>query len=172
MIWLYALIGLPFLGWLIAFGFDGWIAFNNFRTNSFSKKLGRTHASWGITHTLLIYSFTVFMISHADVLPKIDVLLFLPICLFLVSAIMRGCLYLYLFYGDRPAHFKAGYGLFALTHMISLGSILAGAWIVVNEVTRLNFVPDTSYLPVITIGLIITSLVCMVPIYAAYRATD
>ena len=167
--WLYALILLPVAAWLTAFGYETWLALGRSETGNFKKGDAYVHASWEITHTLLVYAFTVFLISHADSLSLLDTALFLPVCVFMIALILRGCLYLYLFYGENIKWPQLCYNLFAITHVVSIVAILSGAVNVAFIIMTFSIQPSTDHLPIVTVGFVLTAAVCAVPIWAAYH---
>lgn len=171
--WLYTLILLPIAGWVAAFGYETWIALGRSETGGdFKKGDAYVHASWEITHTLLVYAFTVFLISFADSLSILDRALFLPVCAFMIALMIRGCIYLYLFYGEDIKWPQLWYNLFAITHIASLVAILSGALNVAFLIMTFSLTPSTDHLPIVTIGFVLTAIVCAVPIWAAYRHRD
>ncbi len=168
--WLYALILIPALAWVATFGRETWLALKRSETGDYSAGVAHVHASWEITHTLLVFSFTVFLISHADALVFLDTALFMPVCVFMISLITRGCLYLYLFYAETIPRPALWHSLFAITHIVSLVAILTGLIVVTaNLLTYSFFSPNTENLPIVTVGFVLTFAVCAVPIWAAYH---
>lgn len=172
VMWLYILIITPIVAWLVAFGYETWLAMGRAQDGDLAFGKLHTDASWEITHTLLVYAFTVFLISHAEALVVLDAVIFLPVCVFIVSLIARGCLYLYIAYSDPVRSPRIMSNLLALSYLISLGSIISGAIGVALNLRLYQFTPDTSNLAVVTFGLVLTSIFCAVPIWAAYRTTD
>ncbi len=169
---LYALILIPVVCWLTAFGYETWIALGRADSADYSLGVPYVHASWEITHTLLVYAFTIFIISHADALPLLDRTLFLPVCVFMVSLIVRGCLYLYLFYGDIKHPKMIWHNLFAISHIIMLVAIILGALGTFFTLRLYSFSPNTDNLVIVAIGFVLTSALCFLPIYTAYQHKD
>lgn len=172
VIWLYTLILLPVIGWVAAFGYETWLALGRSESGDFHKGEAYMHASWEITHTLLVYAFTVFLISHADALSVLDRTLFLPVSAFMITLMVRGCLYMYLFYGEHIKHQQLWHNVFAITYVVSMVTIIAGAVGVLLTLVTFRVTPNTDHLPLITAGFFLTSFVCVLPIWSAYHQHD
>ena len=169
---LYVLILLPVIAWLAAFGYETWLVLGRSGSGNYSLGAAHNDASWEITHTFLVYAFTVFLISYADALIVLDRVLFLPACIFMISLIARGCLYLYLSYGERIKHIIFWYNLFALSYVVTIVSVFSGLVGVVVNLRLYAFTPSTDNIGIVAIGFVLTSALCAVPILTAFRQHD
>lgn len=166
---LYALILLPITGWVIAFGYETWLALGRSEGGDYSVGTAYMHASWEITHTLLVYGFTVFVVSHADSLDILDRTLFIPVCVFMMSLLVRGCLYLYLFYGPQTIkHPELYHSVLAASYVVSMVSVLCGFILTIINIQLYSLTPSTENMPIIGFGFVLTSVLCFLPIRAAY----
>ena len=166
---LYALIILPIIFWLISFGYETWIILGRSGTGDYTLGAKHIDATWEISHTFLVYAFTIFLMSHADALALIDRTLFIPVCLFMMSLMVRGCLYLYLGYGENIRFERQLYNLFALSYLVTIVSILAGAIGVVYNLYTFNFTPSTDNIVIVAIGFVLTTAFVSAPVFSAFR---
>ncbi len=171
---LYSLILVPLLFYVAVFGFETLLSVKRVFGSSFDRGTAFVHATWEVTHTILVYAVVMFMISHADLLPAIATTIFLPVVILMVALISRGTLYLYLFYGDVQLSRigKMWHGLFALTHIINLGTALWLTVAVAYEIITRHFIPSTDDIGLVAFGLIPVGLLCAVPLFTLYRTKD
>lgn len=173
---LYGLILAPIAIWLATFGRETWLALGQSETAGQSAdkpaNIVYTHASWEITHTMLVYAFTVFVISHADSLEILDRELFLPICVFMISLMLRGCLFLYVSYAETVKRPVLYYSLLSLSYLVSLVSVLVGFVLTVTNILLYNIQPSTDNLPIVAVGFVLTAGLCAIPIWTAYHPSE
>ncbi|MEP7205235.1 MAG: hypothetical protein ABI716_03525 [Candidatus Saccharibacteria bacterium] len=168
---LYCLILAPLLFYVSVFGFETFLSVKRVFSGSFDQGTAFVHATWEITHTILIYAVVMFMVSHAELLPIIATTIFLPVVILMIALISRGTLYLYLFYGEVHVSSigRLWHGLFSLTHLINLAAALWLTIAVSYEIITRHFIPSTDDIGLVASGLIPVALLCAVPLYHLYR---
>jgi len=126
---------------------------------------------WEITHTLLVYGFTLFIVSHATLLVLIGGPLLTIASSIIILLIVRGVLYLYVGYTESTSKkvlFVARW-LFALACAAQLAAVACLAYALAWAIITMGYVPSTSIVPYALIGLIPTLAICIVPIVLLYR---
>jgi len=168
---LYLFILTPLIVYVITFIYETYLAIMRVKTGKLDQGQAFVMATWEISHTIFVYSVTVFIVSHADLLPIIAPQLLLPSSIFIIALIIRGTMYLSLFYNDTPnvKHNRAWHAVFALTYIIGL---LSAVWLIVIAVLGIitqGFVPNTDALIYTAAGFIPALLICGIPIFTIYR---
>lgn len=168
---IYCMILIPIILYVLGFGYETILSIQRAGSKELKKGEAFAHATWEITHTSLIYAFVVFMITHASLLPLIATQTILPLSIFMIALMLRGVLYLYLFYGDIAVTKinRLWHILFAFTHVASLGAILWAATTVAVEIMQRHFIPDNDGVIASAIVFVPVILICIIPIYWAYR---
>lgn len=171
----YTVVLIPLVAYILAFGYETILSLLRL-----SKKYqrrhryqGYAHATWEITHTLLIFSFTAFFVLFSPLVVKLAEHAYLPLFATGVLFAVRGVLYLYLFYvvtDDKPRPFWDW--LFALTHLGLLTTLLwaiAVVWgiIAANPVTPLT---DMVWLVAPPVALVLA--VSFIPLLRLYFTRD
>ncbi len=174
VILLYSLILVPLLFYVAVFSYETYLSIERISSKKLKRGEAFVSATWEVTHTILVYAFVIFFVSHADLLPVIATTIFLPVVILMIALIARGTLYLYLFYGDiRISKIgKLWHRLFALTHIINLAAALWLTIAVTYEIITRHFVASTDNVGLIALGLIPISLLCAVPLYKLYKTRD
>ena len=167
---LYFLMVLPLAWYLLAFAYETFLAFHRIGRKSFDKESAYIHGTWEVTHTMLVYSFTVFMISFAGLLPRAASQLFLPIAVFMCALMTRGSLYLYLFYSSDQVNLSRFWNLiFALAHLVSWLAVLLGAVRMARLIQSSHFTPSTLALNEVAVGFVLVAIVSLLPLVQLYR---
>lgn len=166
----YFLIIFPLLWYLLAFGYETGLAFSRLGGGRLNRGVAFVSGTWEVTHTMLVYAFTVFAISFASLLPQAASKLFLPISFFMCALMIRGSLYLYLFYSDKKVALGGFWRLvFAVAHLASWLAVAVGSYRMVNLIHKTNFTPSTNALGEIAIGFVLAVVICAVPLLQIYR---
>lgn len=170
MSWLFYAVVLGVLAiYLLAFGYETVLSFWRLRRTP-NGRAGYVDATWEVTHTLIVYVFTLFMITYSSALPDLAPSLFWPVLLTGVFLLTRAGLYLYIFY-IRPAKRRVGladYG-FALSHLLILVGLLIAFVVAVSHIIQLNATPNLAYFGPLLPGLAVTLLVSVWPLWRLYR---
>jgi len=168
---LYLFILTPLIVYVITFIYETYLAIMRVKTGKLDRGQAFVMSTWEISHTIFVYAVTVFIVSHADLLPIIAPQLLLPSSIFIVALIIRGTMYLSLFYADSSSNKKhrLWHALFALTYITGL---LSAVWLImiatVSIITQ-GFVPNTDALIYTAAGFIPALLICGIPIFVLYR---
>lgn len=131
------------------------------------KSLLFIQASTEVTHTLLVFAYAQFMITFSPLLMEIGATLWWPVALLMVSILLRGSLYLLLFYREhsRPVEYWALLATY-LTGVVALVWFLI---ILVPAIITHGFVPDTTNMPLVLAVGGLALLIVIVPLIAVYR---
>lgn len=170
---LYSLILVPLAFYALAFGYETYMSIARLVGNAYSRGATYVHATWEVTHTLLVYSFVIFITTHSNMLPQLAPVMFVPVSIVATLLMIRAALYLYLFYGEEnPRAARLLHSLFAVCHIVPFMALIWGFIAVYGTVSRLSLEPMTDNLWIIFAGLVITASFCAIPLarlYASYR---
>lgn len=171
VILLYSLILIPLFFYVAVFSYETYLSIKRISNKKLKRGEAFVSATWEVTHTILVYAFVIFFVSHADLLPAIATTIFLPVIILMIALIARGTLYLYLFYGNTKISKigKLWHGLFAITHLVNLAAALWLTIAVAYEIITRHFIASTENIGLIALGLIPIGLLCAVPLYTLYR---
>ncbi len=168
---LYSLILVPLVLYVVAFSFETYMSIKRLFTKHYSQGAGYIHATWEVTHTLLVYSFIIFMTSHSEILPQLAPIIFLPVSIIAIGLMLRAALYLYLFYGqDTPRAPKLSHILFALCHIVPLAALAYVIKMVALYLWWSGFTPSTQYIWAVVIGFVVTVGFCVIPLTRLYSS--
>ncbi|MFZ1258273.1 MAG: hypothetical protein WAQ25_02275 [Candidatus Saccharimonas sp.] len=163
---LYATIVAPIVIYLVFSVIEIWITYR-ITVHKQSRSLLFVQASTEVTHTILVFAYAQFMVAFADLLTRIGAQLYWPVALLMVTLLVRGSLYLLLFYRQHSPRWM--YGVLLVTYLLGVAALVWGLGIVVSAIVAENFIPDTSNVPlVLSVGMPALA-VCIVPIIAVYR---
>lgn len=162
---LYAVILIPIVTYVLFTLVEIWLV-----TQIASKNHSRSHLfiqmSTEVTHTLLVFAYAQFMVTFSGLLVQIGDDLYLPAAILMATLIIRGSLYLILFYRDSQS--RPAYALLLATYLIGVISVLWGLVIVVSGITSTGFVPDTTDVPLVLGFGVPALLVFLVPLIHVY----
>lgn len=166
----YSLMVVSVLLYVAAFLYETWTSVIRLR-----KKRGSefVHATWEITHTLLVVTLVAFLMTHSSLIVDIAKIAFIPLFIVVFAFIIRAALFLVLFYAKEG---KANIGwmdyLFAGTHIvILLGLVIAiiqVVWLLLTADYTVNTVSMNWYMA----GLIGLLVVCSAPLIKLYRTKN
>lgn len=163
---LYVLLLIPVLVYLVFSVMEIWLTFK-ISMKKHSKSLLFIQASTEVTHTLLVFAYAQFMITFSPLLMEIGAQLWWPIALLMVSILLRGSLYLLLYYREHSLRIE--YMTLLATYLVGVAALVWFLAILVPEIVTRGFVPDTTNVPlVIAFGIPVFAIIT-VPIIAVYR---
>lgn len=166
---LFALITIPLIWYLLAFGYETILAFSRIKSGKFDRGAAFVHSTWEVTHTMLVYTFTVFAICFAGLLPLAANDLFWPIAVFMCALMTRGSLYLYLYFGSKDVKLSRFWHLvYALAHLASLLAVIVGAYRMVSLIGRIHFIPSTIAIGEVAIGFVLVAAISAIPLVQLY----
>lgn len=162
---LYALILVPIVIYLVFSVIEIWITYL-IAVHKHSRSLLFVQASTEITHTLLVFAYAQFMITFSELLARIGGQLWWPVALLMVCILLRGSMYLLLFYRQHPPRWM--YGVLLATYLMGVIALVWGLAVIIPAIINQNFVPETS-----SMGLVLgfgapALLAVIVPLIAVY----
>ncbi len=162
---LYIFILVPVVIYLIFSIIEIWITYR-IAVHRRAHSLRFIQASTEVTHTLLVFAYAQFMVVFSDLLMRIGAQLWWPIALLMVSILLRGSLYLLLFYRERPQ--RSLYAVLLATYLIGVASLMWALCIIVPAIVTEQFIPDTTNMAIVYwFGFPALALI-MVPLIAVY----
>ena len=163
---LYTLILAPIAAYLVFSVIEIWITYR-IALHKHNRSLLFVQASTEVTHTLLVFAYAQFMIAFSPLLMEIGAELWWPIALLSVSILLRGSLYLLMFYREHSK--RAEYWVLLATY---LAGVLALVWflaILVPAIITRQFVPDTANMPVVLAVGGPALAIIIIPLVSVYR---
>lgn len=163
---LYIFLLVPVLIYLVFSIIEIWLTFK-ISVRKHSRSLLFIQASTEITHTILVFAYAQFMIAFSPLLMEIGAELWWPIALLSVSILLRGSLYLLMFYREHSK--RAEYWVLLATY---LAGVLALVWflaILVPAIITRQFVPDTANMPVVLAVGGPALAIIIIPLVSVYR---
>ena len=163
---LYLLILTPVVLYLVFSVVEIWLTYL-ISIRRHSRSLLFIQGSTEVTHTLLVFAYAQFMITFSGLLVTIGATLWYPIALLTVTLLLRGSLYLLLFYREHAPRWM--YITLLATYLTGVVSLVWALIIVIPAIVQYQFSPDTSNMP-LTLGFgIPATMLIFVPIVAVYR---
>lgn len=163
---LYAFLLVPVVLYIVFSVMEIWLTYQLSRRKP-NRTLLFIQASTEITHTLLVFAYAQFMVTFSPLLVDIGASLWWPVALLMASILVRGSLYMLLFYKAKPRQFE--YMALLVTY---LAGVIALVWflsIVVPAVVTRGFVPDTSHMPIVLAVGVPALALGIIPLIAVYR---
>jgi hypothetical protein len=151
------------------FTFETYIAFR--RIGKPLDKGGEyLHATWEVTHTLLILSINYFVWLYSPAITAVAEVAFVSMLLFGAVFIIRAIIYTYLFYikSSNKPNVLADW-LFAVTHVIMAGCLIYTVLVTLIVMQTGSYEPNNTYLPLLWPGLILMVPLISLPLYFLYR---
>ncbi len=163
---LYSLILAPILIYLVFSVIEIWITYR-IAVRKHSRSLLFVKASTEVTHTLLVFAYAQFMVTFSDLLVHIGAVLWWPVALLMVSILLRGSMYLLLFFREHPP--RVLYGVLLATYLVGVLSLVWGLAIVVSAILSRGYIPDTTDMGIVFAFGMPTLALVTVPLIAVYR---
>lgn len=132
-----------------------------------TRSLLFVQASTEITHTILVFAYAQFMIMFSPLLVEIGAELWWPVALLMVSLLLRGSLYLLLYYREHSRPIE--YWVLLATYLAGVVALVWFLAILIPAIMTRQFVPDTTNMPlVLAVGGPVV-LLLLIPLIAVYR---
>lgn len=165
----YLFVLIPLLFYIPMFGYETYIAFR--RIGKPIDKGGEyLHATWEATHTFLILSVNYFMWLFSSAIVEVAQATIVSLLVFGAAFIVRGILYLYLFYIKVPRRLNLfADWAFAASHIVMLICINYALYKILEIMLEHKYAPTDTYLPLLLPGLILMIPLVAVPLYFLYR---
>lgn len=136
-------------------------------TKKHTRSLLFIQASTEVTHTILVFAYAQFMIAFSALLVDIGGALWWPVALLMVSILLRGSMYLLLFYREHSKHIE--YWVLLATYVAGVVALVWFLAILVPAIITRGFVPDTTNMPIVLAVGVPALLVILFPLIAVYR---
>lgn len=167
----YLFVLLPIMIYLPFFFVESWAAFRRIGSTS-DKGAEYLHITWEMTHTLLIVGINYFIWLFASVIVSVGKAVYWGLIIAGALYIVRGMLYMYLFYGpgvNKKKHDGIADWLFASVHVLIVCCLLY----VVIRATIVMYTTDytinTQFIPWMYPGLLFMVAICAIPLVQLYR---
>lgn len=167
MIAALALFLIPTLLFVIAFLYETFLSFMRLK-NPKAGKTGYVHATWEVTHTLLIFAVVMLLMLFTRNIDGLANAIFLSTFIAALALIVRSACYMYIFYvrkGNKTSWVDA---TFAISHVIAAGflvvTVVSALWFLYKNNPPVN----TQFLPYFIPGLVLVLILCATPTYMLY----
>ncbi|MBL8121722.1 hypothetical protein JNM87_03160 [Candidatus Saccharibacteria bacterium] len=168
--WLfYVLFLTPLVLFVSAFLYETWLSFARLK-NPKKGRAGYVTATWEVTHTLLVFTVVMLLMTFTQSLTALARSLYWSTFVAAVFLGLRAVAYLYIFYVRRDTkRINAIDWFFAITH------VGAAIFLVVTVLQALVFiwtkdpVANTQFFPAFVPGLLLVLALCAVPLATVYR---
>ena len=162
----YILLLVPVVIYLVFSLIEIWLTLK-ISARKHSRNLVFIQASTEVTHTILVFAYAQFMIAFSPLLMEIGAQLWWPIALLMVSLLLRGSMYLLMFYREKPQRIE--YMVLLATYLVGVMALVWFLAILVPAIITRQFVPDMTNVPFVLAlgGPVVLALI--VPLVAVYR---
>jgi cytochrome bd-type quinol oxidase subunit 2 len=168
--WLfYVLFLTPLVLFVSAFLYETWLSFARLK-NPKKGRAGYVTATWEVTHTLLVFTVVMLLMTFTQSLTALASALYWSTFVAAVFLGLRAVAYLYIFYVRRDTKtVNAIDWFFAATH------VGAALFLVITVLQALVFiwtkhpVANTEFFPAFVPGLVLVLALCAVPLATLYR---
>lgn len=171
----YLIILTPLIAYLAAFSYETVLSCARL-SRSYQRShryQGYAHATWEITHTLLIFSFTGFFVLFSPLAEQLSERAYVP--LFLAGALfaIRGVIYLYMFYVVDDKKTRPFWDwLFALSHVSLLAALVWAVFTVVKLVIDVPTTPLVELLPIVAPPIVLVLIISAIPLLRLYFTSN
>lgn len=167
----YILFFVPLVLFVLGFLYETYLSFARLK-NPKAGKTGYVHATWEITHTLLIFAVVVLLMMFSKSIEDIASAIFVTTFLAAVALIIRSICYVYIFYVRNSKKTEAVDWIFALSHVFAalflVATVVSAVWYLYQN----NPPANTQFVPMFIPGLILVIAICIVPIWFLYKQKD
>ena len=157
--------------YVAAFLYETYLSFARLDGRS-AMKTSYVHATWEVTHTLLIFALIVLFMLHTSTIDKIAEQIFVPALLAGAALAVRSVLYTYLFYARVHKGTDWSDVSFALSHVVSALFLVITAIKASDLLFNAGMPVNEQFLPWFVPGLVFVILICIVPITIIYKIKD
>ncbi|HEY8992835.1 MAG TPA: hypothetical protein VIM37_03225 [Candidatus Microsaccharimonas sp.] len=166
MIGVYLLIYIPILLFVVAFLYETYLSF----ARLFKKtSLAYTDATWEVTNTLLVFGVVMLMMLFTQEIDRLGAAIFLTTLSAGFALLLRGALYVYVFYIKETKRIGILDWLFAISHVVA-------ALLLVLTVLRASIflftqhpIANVEFIPYFVPGLIVVLAISIFPLVRMYR---
>lgn len=168
--WLfYVLFLVPLVLFVSAFLYETWLSFARLK----DPKKGRASyvsATWETTHTLLVFTVVMLLMTFTQVLDDLAAAIFWPTFIAAVFLGLRAVAYIYIFYVRKETK-RVNWidWFFAFTHVgaavFLVITVLKALWFILQE----NPPANTQFFPLFIPGLMLVLILTALPLLSIYR---
>jgi hypothetical protein len=162
----YTFLLIPVVIYLVFSVVEIWLTLK-ISTRKHSRSLLFIQASTEVTHTLLVFAYAQFMVAFSPLLMEIGATLWWPVALLMASILLRGSLYLLLFYREHSR--RVEYWALLATYLAGVAALVWFLAILIPAIVSRQFVPDTTNVPVVLAVGGPVLLILIVPLVVVYR---
>lgn len=168
--WLfYILFLVPLVLFVSAFLYETWLSFVRLK-NPAKGRAGYVTATWETTHTLLVFTVVMLLMTFTQALDQLAAAIFWPTFIAAVFLGLRAVAYIYIFYVRKETKRTNWIDwFFAFTH------VGAALFLVLTVIKALLFIwqenpaANTQFFPVFIPGLILVLAITALPLLSIYR---
>lgn len=164
---LYALIIGPIVLYIVFTLIEIWTAFTLGYRRRPTRVLMFIQASTELTNTILVFAYAQFMVTFSALLVTIGAELYVPVALLMASLLLRGAIYLFLFYVATPPRWL--YASLIACYIAGVIALIWGLYIVIPAIIARNFVPYTNDIELLLAFGAPALAIFLVPLVIVYR---
>jgi hypothetical protein len=150
--------------YLLAFSYETYAAFRRLVTHS-----AYLNATWEITHTLLVLALTNFTWLCSDAMVAVGQAAYWGLITAAAAFVVRGILYVYLFFAAVGQKRPLADWLFALSHAVMLGGLLWATIVAFQKLSSIPYTINEQLIPYMWPALIAALVICAIPIWQSYK---
>lgn len=169
MLAVYILFFVPLILFVLAFLYETYLSFARLK-NPKAGRTGYVHATWEVTHTLLIFAVVVLLMFFTKSIDEIADAIFMTTMLAAVALVIRSICYTYIFYVRTSKKTNWVDWVFALSHVFAALFLVATVVEAVWYLYQNNPDANTQFVPAFIPGLVLVVGICAVPIGYLYFA--
>lgn len=167
MLAVYILFFVPLILFVLAFLYETYLSFARLK-NAKAGRSGYVHATWEVTHTLLIFAVVVLLMFFTNNIDEIADAIFMTTMLAAVALVIRSICYTYIFYVRTSKKTNWVDWVFAVSHIFAalflVATVIEAVWYLYQNSPDAN----TQFVPAFIPGLVLVVGICAVPIGYLY----
>lgn len=171
MIAVYALFFIPLIIFVLAFLYETFLSFRRLQNIKVGKQ-GYVHATWEVTHTLLVFALVVLIMMFTKSIDALSSTIFVTTFLAAVALIIRSICYTYIFYVRKSQKTSWVDWLFAVSHVAAalflVITVIKIVWFLVKQSPEANL----QFVPMFIPGLILVLVICALPMFYLYSTKE
>ena len=162
----YCFLLVPVIVYLLFSVVEMWLTFK-MSARTVSRHLLFIQASSEVTHTILVFAYAQFMVTFSPLLMQIGSILWWPVALLMASLLLRGSVYLLLFYKEHST--GRWYLMLLATYLLGVAALAWFLAVLIPAIMTRDFVPDITNAPLLfAVGGPVFAIL-LVPLVAVYR---
>lgn len=154
----------PLVLYVLMFSYETYIAFRRLATHG-----AYLSATWEITHTLLVITLTNFTWLCSDAMVAVGQSVYWGLSVVAAAFVVRGILYMYLFYVAPKHRHTAADWLFAIAHLVMLVGLVVAIVAALRTLTTISYTINEQLIPYMWPALIAAVIICAIPVWTSYQ---